>query len=164
MLWIWVSVICLSALVEVFSWDMTSIWVTCGAIVALIIYAFVPEVIIAQIIPFIVVTALLIIFIRPIVKKTIDKRTVKTNTSSLVGQQYKLLSDIKTDNLGTIKVNDVIWSVTTNDDEEIASGTMVEICEIKGNKFIVKKATKTENAEDVSAEPKEKSTKNKKGE
>ena len=158
MLWLWLGIICVSALIEVFSWDMTSIWITCGGIVALIIYAFVPDILLAQIIPFIVISALLIIFIRPIVKKTIDKKTVKTNTSSLVGSVHSLLTDIKADKLGTIKVNDVIWSVESDNGDEISAGEKVEICDIKGNKFVVKKVLPKDNLE-VDADKKEKEDK-----
>ena len=143
MIWVWVGIVCVSAIVEALSWDMTSVWITCGGLVALIICA-IGAPLWAQIIPFIIITALLIIFIRPIVKKSIDKKTVKTNSSSLVGEKFKLLTDIKESMPGSLKVNDVIWTATSEDDCEINAGTYVEIVEIKGNKLIVKPAEENE--------------------
>lgn len=143
MLWIWVAIICASAIVEAISTDMTSIWVTCGGIVGIILYAIFPNNIWAQIIPAAVVTIILIIFIRPIVRRLMQNKTTKTNADSLVGKKFKLIKDIKPDAMGEVKINGVIWSVANIDsEEEITAGEEVEICQIKGNKLIAKKAQK----------------------
>ena len=145
MIWVWVGVIVISAIVEVFSLDMTSIWITCGGIVSLIICAIFPEAIIWQIIPFIVVTALCIIFIRPITKKLISKKTVATNISSFIGHKSKLITEITEFKLGTLKINDIVWNAKTADGSSIAVGEEVEVIEIEGNKLIVKKIDNKEN-------------------
>ena len=148
MLWIWVAVICASAIIEAISTDMTSIWVTCGGIVGIILYAIWPDNILVQIIPASVVTILLIIFIRPIVRKTLKNKTTKTNADSLVGQKFKLLTDIKDNELGTVKINGVVWSVESEDNNEINAGEEILICQIKGNKLIATKATSAQQKED----------------
>ena len=137
-LWIWVAVFVISAIVEAFSLDLTSIWITCGAIIPFIIAIFAPEAIIWQIIVFIVVTLVLMIFIRPIAKKCLTKRTHKTNISSFIGKKAILISDITPYELGTIKINDIVWNVTTKDNSTISANNEVEIIEVNGNKLIVK--------------------------
>ncbi len=137
MIWIWLAVVVLSAIIEAISWDMTSIWVTCGGIIALILCACgVP--ILWQLVPFIVITVLCIIFLRPLVKKSISKGTVNTNISSFIGQKAKIVKEISEFSNGTIKINGVTWSAQSKDGLSIATGTEVEIVEVLGNKLIVK--------------------------
>lgn len=137
MIWIWLAVVVVSAIIEAISWDMTSIWVTCGGIIALILCACgVP--ILWQLVPFIVITVLCIIFLRPLVKKSISKDTVNTNISSFIGQKAKIVTEISEFSNGTITINGITWSAQSKDGLPIATGTEVEIVEVLGNKLIVK--------------------------
>lgn len=145
MIWVWVGIVVISAIVEAFSMDMTSIWITCGGIIGLIICAIFPEAIFWQILPFIIVTTLCIIFLRPITKKLISKKTVATNVSSFVGKKSKLISAITESDLGTLKINGIIWNAKTNDNSIINAGEEVEIIDIEGNKVIVKQIKNYEN-------------------
>ena len=64
----------------------------------------------------------------------------KTNSDDLIGQKVKLLSDVTKFDMGTVKINSVIYNVIIAEDEEdIKKDTVVEIVSIKGNKLIVRK-------------------------
>jgi membrane protein implicated in regulation of membrane protease activity len=137
-IWVWVAVIVISAIIEAITTDLTSIWFTVGGIIALIIcICGAPE--IAQVIPFGIVSLLCILTIRPVVKKTISKQTIETNISSLVGRKETLITPITHKTKGTIKINDVIWNVVSEDNSEIKANTEIEIVSVSGNKLIVKK-------------------------
>ena len=139
MIWVWVGVVVISAIIEAISWDLTSIWITFGGITALILCAIAPETILWQIILFVVITALCIIFLRPIEKKCISKKTIATNISSFIGQKSKLITPITENELGTIKLNGVLWNVKSENNEPINENEKVEIIEISGNTLTVKK-------------------------
>ena len=77
-------------------------------------------------------------------KSSMEKYLLKNNnakigTGLIIGSTQRLLTPITKDDLGTIKINGVTWSVTTQDGSPLPADTMVEIVEIKGNKLIVKK-------------------------
>lgn len=137
MIWVWLAIIVISAVIEALSWDMTSIWITCGGIITLIICACGAP-IVAQIIPFVLISLICIIFLRPLAKKSISKNTVATNSSSLIGKRSKLIEEISDTQNGSIKINDIIWSAQSIDGSKIDKGKNVEIVQIKGNKLIVK--------------------------
>ncbi len=138
-LWIWVAVVVISAVIEAFSQDMTSIWFTCGGLVALIINACGAG-LIWQIIPFVVVTTLCIILLRPVAKKYINKTDTKTNVSALIGVKAELINDITELSNGEITISGVTWKVKDKDNNALKKGTIVEVVNVEGNRLIVKEA------------------------
>ncbi|MGN1227572.1 MAG: NfeD family protein [Christensenellales bacterium] len=137
MLWVWIGVVALALIVEAISLDMTSIWFAVGGLCSLIAYGFkAPPTL--QIILFLVVSALCIIFLRRITKKFIQKPTVATNIDKIIGTKTKLIESIKNDQLGAVKINGITYSAKSFNDTEIESGCEVQILQIDGNKLIVK--------------------------
>ena len=68
-----------------------------------------------------------------------------TNADLALNKTYKLLTEIGEDGgVGTIKINGVEWSCTSNDGQPIPAGTKVVAIEVKGNKYIVKRAEETD--------------------
>ena len=137
-IWIWLGVVVITMLLEFISVDMIAVWFSAGALVALILSLFTPYWV--QIIVFIVVSTVLLLSFRKLVLKFLtSKEKVKTNVDALVGHNYKLLTPIINEQMGTIKINGVIWNAKTeNDDQKITEGNMVEVIKISGNKVIVK--------------------------
>ena len=52
-----------------------------------------------------------------------------------------MLSEANFDNMGTAKINGVIWSIVSIDDNPLKEGTIVEIVKVSGNKLIAKPCT-----------------------
>lgn len=135
--YIWLGVIAVAVFTEAVTSELVSVWFIAGGIVALIAsllgaswYITVPL--------FIAVSVISMIVFRKIVIKYFRKSEIKTNAESVIGKDYELLTDISFNNAGTIKVNDVIWNVVTdNEKDEVKAGTIVTVKEIKGNKYIV---------------------------
>ena len=138
-IWIWLGVTVISLIVEFITFDLASIWFAAGGIVAMIIAACNAPLVV-QLIVFIAISLILLLSLRKIALKYFLKGdNLKTNTESVVGNTYTLLSDITTEEMGTIRINGVIWNVVSNNEEVISKGNKVEIVGIKGNKYIVKK-------------------------
>jgi len=141
-LWVWLGIVVVATIVELFTLDMTSIWFAFSGIVALILSAFKEISWIVQLVVFVVLSAVLIIGLRPICRKFFLRHmNEKTNTDSLIGKHVYMLSTAKFGQMGSVKIADVIWSAIPEKEEEtIEEGTIVEVLSIKGNKLIVKKS------------------------
>lgn len=137
LVYVWLAVVVFTLIIEFSTTDMISIWFAGGALVALILAAFNVWWVI-QLIAFIVVSAVLLALFRKFALKKLNAKTVNTNADQAIGKEYRLLSPIGLNQVGTIKINDVIWNVDTKEQEqEIPEGVIVRILEIKGNKYIV---------------------------
>lgn len=140
MFWVWLAVIAISLIIEIVTLDLVSVWFACGAVIPFILSAIGGIWVELQISVFIVVTALLFIFVRKYAQKLLFKNmNTKTNVDSLVGKHYRLLEDTDFEHLGSVKVNDVTWTAVSNDGSKIEKGSLVEVVKIDGNKLMVKK-------------------------
>ena len=146
-LWIWLGIVVVATIVELMTLDMTSIWFAISGIVALILSAFDAIGWIVQLIVFVVLSAALIIAIRPIARKFFLRHmNEKTNADTLIGKKVYMLTTASFGTLGSVKIFDVIWSAIPQDESEtIEEGTIVEIVAIQGNKLVVTKANNTKS-------------------
>lgn len=136
---IWLVVLIVAIAIEVGTLGLTSIWFAGGALVAVIAAAFSLP-LWFQILLFLLVSLLLMIFTRPIAVKYFNKDRVRTNVESLIGRQAIVISEI--DNLqgiGQVTVGGQEWSARSDDDKKsLAVGAVVEIVAVSGVKLIVK--------------------------
>lgn len=161
MFWVWLAVIIVTAILEFATMEIVSIWFTLGAIVPLILSATNAVRWEIQIVIFVVISALLIVSLRSVTKKFLLKNSDgKTNIDALIGQKYRMLSRTDFENVGSVKVNDVIWSAIGVDQQTIEKDEIVEIVKVKGNKLIVKKLD-TKQSEVEKTEPKKPQSKKK---
>ena len=139
MVWIWLAVTVIAALIELATPQLISIWFAAAGVVG-IIFSFIPglpwwgEVII-----FAAVAIVLIFTLRPFIKKRLKSNKLKTNIDRIVGQKVRMLSQADFDNLGTARLGDIVWSVKPEDENTVLHvDEIVEIVSIDGNKLIVK--------------------------
>ena len=140
---IWLIVAVLSGLVEAITLGITTIWFVFGALTAWVLYEFNAPFIV-QLIAFIAVSALLLYFTKPLVKKFLKVGRVKTNANALIGQIGIVTEEIHTiKSEGQVEIKGQIWSARTeNDDGIILKDTRVEILAIEGVKLIVREEIK----------------------
>ena len=138
-IWIWVAVVAISLIIEFSTMEMVSLWTAIGGVCALILAAC--EVTFEiQLIVFFGISIILLLSLRKIaIKYLLKNSTQKVGTDRVIGTKTKLLTEITSDEPGTIKVYGVVWSAITDNGEPLAENTVVEIVELRGNKFIVKK-------------------------
>lgn len=161
MFWVWLAVIAISLVIEIITLDLVSVWFACGAVIPFILSAIGGIGVEWQILVFVIVTALLIIFIRKYAQKLLLKNmNTKTNVDSLIGKRYRLLEDTDFEHIGSVKVNDVVWTAVSSDGSLINAGQLVEVEKIDGNKLIVKavEEKKVEPNEEVPSESTKEST------
>lgn len=135
---IWLGFLALLLVIEAITAGLTTIWFAGGALVAAIV-CYAGANLTVQILCFLCVSLVLLIFTRPLAMKYFNKETTQTNVNSLIGKKAVVIQDI--DNLaqtGQVRINDIEWTARSADDEKIGKDTVVTIQEIRGVKLIVK--------------------------
>lgn len=136
---IWAAAILLFGIAEGVTVQLVSIWFLIGAVVALIA-AFCGASIPVQVVIFVAVTIVTLIATRPIVKKKLNPKRVKTNADRCIGQEGIVIEEIN--NLlptGQVKVDGKVWTARSESPETvIPKGSLVLIEKIDGVKLIVK--------------------------
>ncbi len=141
MFWVWLGIIVVTAILEFATMDTTSIWFTAGAFIPFILSAIGGISWIIQVVLFVALSCLFIVLLRPLAKKYLLKGlNHKTNAEAFIGRQYKLLTAYDGENLGSIKINGVVWSAVAN--EPLEKDTQVKVVKIDGNKLVVEKVEK----------------------
>ena len=136
MIIIWFAVIILAALIEINTMDLASIWFSAGALIAFIL-ALVGLNPFLQIIVFMVVSLLLLLSIRPIVKNYLKTNVISTNTDRLVGKVAICTKDINIGERGEVKIDGKYWLAISSGDEDIVIDEKVEVLAIEGVKLVV---------------------------
>ena len=121
-------------------------WLGISALIAMVVSFFTSNVII-QMSVFIISSIILILATKPLVKKFVNEKNVKTNAFSLVGKNALVIQDINNLNsVGQIKVDGEIWSAQSSEDDiNIPINSEVKIVKIEGVKAIVKPIKITAN-------------------
>lgn len=133
---LWLIVAAIMVVLECISLGLTTIWFAGGALAAAIAAYFDVQVTI-QIIVFIVVSLLMLVFTRPVAKKHLMKEIEPTNIDSFIGMVVDVLEDINGRREGLVRLNGLEWSAVAENDEMIAQGEEAVVKAIAGNKLIV---------------------------
>ena len=136
----WLSVLIVLLLVEIATLGLTTIWFAGGALVACVA-ALLHASIWVQIVLFLVVSVLLLLFTRPVAVRYMNRNRTKTNVDSMAGKEAVVTEDI--DNLkaqGVVQVNGLEWTARAeNNQDVIPKGSVVEVTRVDGVKLIVRK-------------------------
>ena len=133
----WIVALVIFLVVEAVSVGLVSIWFAAGALAALICAALHGPVWL-QAVWFVVVSGVTLILTRPLVKKYVTAKSVATNADRNIGRSAVVTEKI--DNLagtGTVKLDGVLWTARSMNDEPIEEGVTVVIREIQGVKVLV---------------------------
>ena len=142
---IWLFILIASVVFELGTVGLTSIWFAGGAVVALIIYA-AHGPLIAQIIAFVAVSLVLIIFTRPFALRFVNKKlNFKSNYEGYIGEKVRIVEDV--DNFketGKAILNGMEWTARTSDpSDRLSAGEEAIVTEVKGVKLILGKCQMT---------------------
>lgn len=134
----WLLAAAVLLVLEMLSMGLTTIWFAGGALIAAL-SAVLHFPMMAQILLFLVVSFVLLLLTRPLAKKHLNNKTVKTNVEGLVGQKCIVTESI--DNLrnkGQVSLKGQIWSAkSVKDDILIPQSAVVKVEAITGVKVVV---------------------------
>ena len=139
MSYLWIALLVGAVVAEAVTNDLVAIWFFPAAIIALIT-SFFEAPIWVQILVFVIVGLALVIATRPLCRKFLKSKDVKTNLDMLIGKTCIVTEEIRNiDGVGEVKVNGLCWSARAEDESRvIAVGEQVTILQIQGVKLIVK--------------------------
>jgi len=135
--WIWVVFVIIFALIEVFTLGLTTVWFALAALV-MVFLSFLPIPIVFQITIFLVISAVLLFFTRPVAIKKFKIGREKTNVDSLVGKHALVTRHIGEFDKGEVKLNGQFWSARSQDGSVINEGAICEVVRIEGVQAIVR--------------------------
>lgn len=130
---IWIALIVIFAVLEIVTIGLTSIWFAGGALAALLAYAVgLNE--LWQLIIFVAVSLVLLLFTRPWAMKYLKPRLVKTNYEEAIDKNVCVTEAI--DNIkrtGTVVLNGQEWTARAYEEGKVfEEGTIVKVKEIRG--------------------------------
>lgn len=134
---LWMIIAIGFGLAEGFTLGLTFIWFAAGALLAMIA-SFFGLPLIVQVFAFIIGSALMLIYTRPLAQKVFKIGATKTNVDSLIGKEGIVIKELQPFTMGQVKVKGQIWSAKSDEDQEIAVDQKVEVVRIEGVKLIVK--------------------------
>lgn len=137
MIYIWLAIIILAVIVEAVTAQLVSIWFVAGGIAALIAGLCGAEIWL-QVVLFALVTALVLIVTRPLVKRIMHFKKTDTNADRYIGKEGLVTETINNvEGTGRVTVLGSDWTARSSDDKQIAEGTPVLVERIEGVKLIV---------------------------
>ena len=134
----WLALLILLVLIELATMGLTTIWFAAGALVATIAAACGASFLV-QVVLFLVVSVLMLVFTRPVAMCYFNVGRAKTNVDSMLGERGIVTGRI--DNLhscGQVTLKGMEWSARSQETEgTIEEGTVVVVKKIDGVKLIV---------------------------
>lgn len=127
---IWLIAAAVLFVIEAITLGLTTIWFAGGAVGAAIVAMFGANIVV-QIIVFLVISVILLIFTRPLVKKRLNNRTEKTNIDAVIGQEGIAETDISEYAPGQVRVDGKMWTAVC-EKGNISKNSIVIIKSIKG--------------------------------
>ena len=139
MIWsfIWLALLIGFLVVEASTVSMVSLWFAVGALGG-ILTSLLGGPVWLQVTVFFVLSLGCLLALRPLVRKYIQPKLVKTNVDSVVGKTGVVQEPI--DNnvpSGSIKMDAMVWTARSLDGTPIPAGTLVRVEKIQGVKAIV---------------------------
>lgn len=136
----WLGAVIVLIVIEIATMGLTTIWFAGGALAACIA-ALLHATLMVQVLLFLTVSVLLLVFTRPAALRYLNNNRTKTNAESLVGKDAVVTQEI--DNLkaqGQVQVNGLEWTArSVSGHEAIEKDTIVVIEKIDGVKLMVRR-------------------------
>lgn len=136
---IYLGIFVVALIIEAVTMEIGAVWFALGSLFGIILSVipnvpwWVPMVV------SVVVSFVSLLSLRPLVKKLLARKIVRSNVDEMVAQRYVMKRGYTTEERGEVEINGLTWSVIGQTDEPIEKGALVEVLSISGNKLIVKK-------------------------
>lgn len=140
---VWLILLVAFIVAEAATATLVSIWFCVGAAAALLLSAFVPNVL-AQTAVFLVVSLVCLVLMRPLVRKKDAKAAVPTNADRNVGQTAEVIAAVEPARPGRARLSGVDWAARC--DVPLAEGQLAEVVAVEGTTLVLRPAGHTTRA------------------
>lgn len=136
----WLAALVIFLVIEIATMGLTTIWFAGGSLAAVIV-AVVGGPLWLQITLFLVISALLLFFTRPVAVKFFNRERIKTNVDSWIGKQAIVQEQINNlKGTGRVTLDGNEWSARAEQEDQIFEPSEIVIVKaVKGVKLIVAK-------------------------
>ena len=134
---IWLVVLAILLVIEFLTLGLTTVWFAGGALIAFLV-SLAGGPLWLQLLLFIAVSVVLLLFTRPLAMKYLNKDVQKTNVDSIPGQKGIVTATI--DNLkaeGQVTIQGMEWTARAKNGNTIEKGKVVRVTAVEGVKLIV---------------------------
>ena len=134
---LWLAAFVLFLVVEAGTVSLTSVWFAVGSLAALVV-SLLNGKLWLQVTLFLAVSVILLLTLRPLVRKFITPRIQRTNVDGMVEKQGIVTSPV--DNLnarGEVTISGMPWTARSTNGQPIPEGTVVRVDRIEGVKAFV---------------------------
>lgn len=135
--WIWVTVTVICIVIETLTLSLTTIWFGISGFV-LVFLAFTPIPFAIQLLLFVVLSFILLIFTRPVLIKKMNQKKISTNYERIIGKNAVVIKKITAMEKGIVKINGMEWTATVTENEVLEEGSTCVIEKIEGVTAFVK--------------------------
>ena len=135
--WVWVAVTIICVVIESLTLSLTTIWFGISAFV-MVFLAFTPPPFPAQLLIFVALAMVLLIFTKPVVKKKLSQKKIATNYERVIGQIAVVTKRITALEKGYVKINGMEWTAAVKEDTTLEEGSKCMVEEIAGVTAYVK--------------------------
>lgn len=133
----WIAMLVVMIIFEGATLSLTTIWFAAGSLAAIIVSALNGSLMLQWIV-FALVSLLLLILLRPLLKSVLKVKNEKTNANRIIGENALVIQKINNENgTGQVKLMGQSWSARSEDNSIIETGEKVVVCSISGVKAIV---------------------------
>lgn len=134
---VWLVILAVLLVVEIATLGLTTIWFAGGALIAFLV-SLAGGPLWLQVLLFLAVSVVLLIFTRPLAMKYMNKNVQKTNVDSIPGETAVVIKTINNLNAeGQVMVKGMEWSARSKDGGIIEEGKVVKVAAVEGVKLIV---------------------------
>ena len=135
----WLIIAGVLFVVEICTVSFFAFWPGIGAVAAAICSLFTDNIVIQSAV-FVIVTTIMILFMKPLAKKLFKTKDVNMNNKALIDKNGVVTQEIyNLNSKGQVKVSGELWSAISENDEIIEKGSTVLVKDVKGVKLVVKK-------------------------
>lgn len=139
-LWFILMVLFLGA--EAATVSLVSLWFACGSLAAMVV-SLAGGAPVWQITVFLAVSTVLLLLLRPMVRKYFTPRLSRTNVDSVIGSQGYVTKRIDNEEArGQVKLGTMYWTARSTSGDPIEENTLVRADRIEGVKVFVSPAEK----------------------
>lgn len=135
--WVWLVLLVVFLAAEAATVSMVSLWFAAGALTALVV-SLLGGPLWLQTGVFVAVSAVLLLLLRPLVRRYITPKVTATNVDSVIGKTGLVTAAI--DNLaatGQVKLGGMVWSARSTSGDPIGEGIQIRVDRIEGVKVFV---------------------------
>lgn len=137
---LWLVLMVLFLVAEAATVTLVSLWFAAGALAAMIV-CLLGGAVWTQTVAFLAVSVVLLLALRPLVRKYVTPKLTATNIDSVIGSTG--LVTVAIDNVtaaGQVKLGPMVWTARSSSGAVIPEGTMVRMDKVEGVKVFVSPA------------------------